>query len=129
MTEHGGWQPPPGLRWTAGAIALALVGLLFHQGAQPYAVGLIPSPWDKLAHVALFGVIAALSWLMTGGRRPWASVAIAVIIGVADEAAQWALPGRRPGWDDLLADALGAGLVVWMLGRWARRAGTGSEGR
>ena len=51
--------------------ALLVVGILFGLfvgGAQPVAVGLIPSPWDKLAHASLFAVLAACIGLASGLR-------------------------------------------------------------
>ncbi len=101
---------------------LAMVAALFHQGAQPYAVGLIPSPWDKLAHLSLFGLLAALVWLVANARRPWLVLMAVTSIGMADELLQMRLPGRQAGIDDLIADVLGAAVVLWILSRLARRA-------
>jgi hypothetical protein len=33
---------------------------LFYLGAQPFAAGLIPVPWDKLAHLAVFAFLTTL---------------------------------------------------------------------
>jgi hypothetical protein len=38
---------------------------LFYLGAQPFAAGLIPAPWDKLAHLAVFAVLTTLLWIGT----------------------------------------------------------------
>ena len=105
----------------AAAVMLAMVAALFHQGAQPYAVELILSPWDKLAHLALFGLLAALFWLMANARHPWLVLLAVAAIGAIDELAQLRLPGRQPGLDDLLADVLGAAVALWILSRIARR--------
>jgi len=43
-------------------------------------------------------------------------------IGMADELLQMRLPGRQAGIDDLIADVLGAAVVLWILSRLARRA-------
>ena len=99
---------------------LALVLALFHQGAQPYAVGLVPEPWDKLAHMAVFAVIAALFWLMARARRPWLVLLAVAAIGAADEWAQLSQPGRQAGLADLAADVAGAALALWCLTRLAR---------
>ena len=84
------------------------------------AVGLIPEPWDKFAHAAVFGALAmavepGLGW--RGRARPVAGFAVAMLVGVADEWHQVFLPGRSAGLDDLTADAVGAALGAWAL-RW-----------
>jgi VanZ family protein len=104
---------PAARRWrvAAGLLALALPAGLWFGGAQPVAVGLVPSPWDKLAHAAVFAALAAAIACASGlrGRRMvWLAFAGALLVGVADEWHQTSLPGRLAGWDDLAADALGA---------------------
>jgi len=91
-------------------VVLMLVGL-FVGGALPIAVGLIPAPWDKMAHAAFFFVFSLL-------LARWVSLPVALVImlallvGAADEIHQLFLPGRQAGWDDWLADAVGTGLVL-----------------
>jgi VanZ family protein len=105
-------------RWMRMLALLAFVFVLanlFWHGAQPYAVGVVPAPWDKLAHLTVYGGFGALAWVMLGGGRPTADVLApmaAVLVGVADEFAQSFNPGRVVGLDDLIADAIGAVLVV-----------------
>lgn len=118
------------MRWLQRALRLAAmvaaIGLpigLFYGGAQPVAVGLIPAPWDKLAHVAVFAVLAgAIGYAsgLRGARMWWLAFAGALAVGAADEWQQLSLPGRSPGWDDLVADALGAALGATAL-RWRTR--------
>ena len=118
------------MRWLQRALRLAAitaaVGLpmgLFYGGAQPVAVGLIPAPWDKLAHVAVFAVLAgAIGYAsgLRGARMWWLAFAVALAVGAADEWHQLSLPGRGPGWGDLLADAVGAALGATAL-RWRTR--------
>ena len=118
------------MRWLQRALRLAAitaaVGLpmgLFYGGAQPVAVGLIPAPWDKLAHVAVFAVLAgAIGFAsgLRGARMWWLAFAVALAVGAADEWHQLSLPGRGPGWGDLLADAVGAALGATAL-RWRAR--------
>jgi heme/copper-type cytochrome/quinol oxidase subunit 2 len=48
------------MHWVALAVAMLMLAALFMGGAQPEAAGLIPAPWDKLAHVAFFFVFALL---------------------------------------------------------------------
>ena len=91
--------------------ALFLVAGLFIGGAQPVAVGLVPVPWDKVAHATVF---AAIAFLLTFSRvrRHWgwllASVLLTTAVGGADEIHQYLLPGRSCDWADFAADALGA---------------------
>ena len=116
----------------AGAVLLMVVGL-FVGGAQPVAVGLFTEPWDKLAHATVFTVLTALLAVALQGRppqpgacwalRPGAALAVAALlagaVGVADELHQTTLPGRVAGLDDLLADAVGIGLGLWVAwGLW-----------
>lgn len=49
--------------------ALILFSLFVWGGSRPEAAGLIPAPWDKLAHLAWFGVLAGLLHLGFGLRR------------------------------------------------------------
>ena len=74
---------------------------------------MISPPWDMLAHLAWYATLAGL--LVLGlGRRAW----LWVLAGW-DVWHQFDLPGRSPGIDDWLADALGvlAGVeVVWVMG-------------
>jgi VanZ family protein len=53
-----------------------------------------PSPFDLLAHVAVYGFLAALVWLALEGQYPWLAVAIVAAYGAADEFRQLILPGR-----------------------------------
>lgn len=119
------------LRMLAVAAVVFLLSGLFIGGAQPVAVGLIPSPWDKLVHTAVFMALtlalmlaagAPLQWrgglrLPAGRGVLWGSTLLALLAGAADELHQaWFLPGRQAGWDDWLADGLGVALVAaWVL--------------
>ena len=73
----------------------------------------------KLAHACFFFVFAFL--LSRYVSLPITLViALAMLIGAADEIHQSFLPGRVAGWDDWLADVVGAsmGLIcVFLLGR------------
>lgn len=104
-----------------GASVAVPVGL-FYAGAQPYAVGLIPSPWDKFAHAAVFAVLAAAIGYASGlrGSRMGALAFLgASAVGAMDELHQAWLPGRNAGWDDLAADLAGSllGTAALLLGR------------
>ena len=116
------------LRIASVLALLLLVPGLFVGGAQPVAVGLIPVPWDKVAHCVLFAGFAGLIGLSAGllplrrGGLLVLAFAGALAIGIADELHQATLPGRQAGWDDLAADAVGALIGTWVLARlgWAR---------
>ena len=90
------------------AAAIVLIANLFVLGAQPFAVGLIPSPWDKLAHAVLFALLGALLVVATDGRRRGLVLAVLVAVAIADELSQTELPGRVVSLGDLAADAAGA---------------------
>lgn len=99
------------VRLAAVVAAIAVPVGLFYGGAQPIAVGLIPEPWDKLAHVLVYAVLAASVGYASGWRgRPvwWLAFTVALAVGALDEFHQMTLPGRAAGWDDLACDALGA---------------------
>lgn len=97
------------IRWLALIVALLMLAALFVGGAQPQAVGLIPAPWDKLAHATFFFVFAFL--LSRFVSLPIAVVIVlSLLVGAADEIHQSFLPGRVAGWEDWLADAVGTGL-------------------
>jgi len=100
-------------------VALAIVLGLLLLGAQPFAVGLVPSPWDKFAHGFVFALLAAAIGLasgLRGGRMVLLAFTGALLVGVMDEWHQVFLPGRQAGWDDLAADAVG-GLLGAVLAR------------
>ena len=116
------------VRLLCAAAVLLLVAGLFVGGSQPVAVGLLTAPWDKLAHAMVFAVLAALLALALHGKppqlgarwalRPGAALAVAAVlagaVGVADELHQATLPGRVAGLDDLLADAVGVCVGLWV---------------
>ena len=109
----------------AAIAVVAASAALFIAGAMPFAVNLIPSPWDKLAHVALFALISAAIGVASGARG-WRMLAFsisgAVTVGILDELHQALLPGRNAGWDDLAADMAGAFIGAVVLAR-SRRSG------
>jgi VanZ family protein len=109
------------LRVLAILLALAILFGLFVLGAQSFAVGLIPVPWDKLAHLVVFAVLAAAIGLASG-LRGWRMVLLAVggalLVGVLDEWHQVILPGRQVGLDDLAADVVGGLIGALLVSRW-----------
>ncbi len=98
-------------RVVAALLLAVIAGALFIGGAQPFAVNLIPAPWDKFAHLALFALISAAIGLASGRsgvRMVLLAVAGALLLGLVDEWHQGFLPGRNAGLEDLAADLLGA---------------------
>ena len=93
------------------AAAVAITFELFHLGAQPAAAGLVPAPWDKLAHFIVYALLTALLWKATGGRLPVVVVAAVMLVGGLDELHQAGLPGRFASVGDFLVDA-GAALCT-----------------
>ncbi|ACV34203.1 VanZ family protein [Accumulibacter sp.] len=96
-----------GRRWALALAALGIV-LLFAVGWTPLAVGLFVTPWDKVAHVVSFGLLAGLLSQGLGRHRlAWAFL-LAALVGGADELHQLQLPGRSADWLDFASDACGA---------------------
>lgn len=96
------------LRGLCLVLAAAIISLLFYLGAQPFAAGLIPAWWDKLAHLAVYAALTALLWIGTAGRMPLAVIAAVIAIGALDELHQAGLPGRHADAIDFLTDACAA---------------------
>jgi VanZ family protein len=96
-------------------LAVLLLGLFVWGGNQPQAAGLIPAPWDKLAHLTWFATLAGLLVLGLRGLGTGIPLMVALAcmaLGAWDEWRQLALPGRNFGLDDLLADGVGIALGV-----------------
>lgn len=105
------------LRRLCLVLAAAVVFQLFYLGAQPFAAGLIPPPWDKFAHFLVFSALTALLWFGTAGRMPLVVIAAVVAIGALDELRQAGLPGRSADAADFLVDAaaIGCACIVMLL--------------
>jgi uncharacterized protein YfiM (DUF2279 family) len=103
-------------------LAVVLAGTGLHVlGAQAFAVGLLHSPWDKLAHVMTFAFLGGAIGLASGTqgwRQAFFCITGALLMGVMDEWHQSYLPGRVASWSDLLADVAGGVLAATLLGVW-----------
>ena len=113
--------------WRALSLVLAalIVFNLFYLAAKPFAAGLFPAPWDKLAHLTVYAGLTALLWLATGGRMTFTVVAAVIAIGGLDELHQANIPGRVSDIADFATDAIagvGAGALMLLYAR--RRART-----
>ena len=98
-----------------GFLAIGMMAGVTWAGAQPFAVGMFAEPWDKVAHMVLFGSLAFVVGMAfcpdwKHGWR-WALV-VALLFAGFDEVRQIWLPGRVAAWGDFLADAVGAGLGI-----------------
>lgn len=93
---------------------LTFLGGVFVGGAQPEAAGLIPAPWDKLAHVVSFGL---LTLMLDLALRPtaWLLAALPLSVSALDEFHQAFLPGRYASIEDWLSGALGVAIACWLL--------------
>lgn len=97
--------------------ATTLVVMLFWGGNQPFAVGLFPVPYDKVAHSLYFGALSMMLWFGTGGRWPVLIVVAVSAIGGLDELHQGTLPGRVADIYDFLFDTAAAGLAIAALAK------------
>lgn len=95
--------------------AVTMMVMLFWGGSQPFAAGIFPVPYDKIAHSLYFGALSLLLWF--GTRRRWPVLLFVAVsaIGGLDELHQAALPGRVADVYDFLFDAAAAGLVILAL--------------
>jgi VanZ family protein len=134
-SEHGKTNPGEELpastsTWRWWLLPLIWMGVIFFLSAQPdfdFAPDLwTTDPFSLAAHFLEYGVLAALFWLAAhrteglGRRATWIAFGLAVAYALTDEFHQSFVPGRVPDVRDLLADAVGAALVLWLLARMER---------
>lgn len=75
--------------------------------------------FDKVAHFAIFGLLATLvARAGFPGRRAWLAVLIVSLFGLSDEWHQSFTPGRDVEVLDWVADSLGALVAVAVYGGW-----------
>jgi len=106
------------------ALLAALVLLAAYVWATASRSGrAIPVPWDKLAHLVWYAILAGL--LLLGlGRRAWPWVLAGTLLFAGwDEWHQFALPGRSAGMDDWLEDAFGVVTGILITHKIGRRFG------
>jgi len=119
------WYRP--LKSGCVALAIVLLGSLTWFNAQPVAVGLLPSPWDRVAHFSVFFVLAGLFAFGVRKKRVWLPVVFLVGYAIFDEMRQFVLPGRTPDLGDFAVDIIGVavGVIVSLVAR--RLLSIGSE--
>jgi VanZ family protein len=114
------------VRIAATLLALGIVVSLFLGGAQPIAVNLVPEPWDKLLHGAVFALLAGALGLASGfpgWRSPTVAFVGSLLVGLLDEWHQLYLPGRQAGYPDFIADMAGSFIGAISLALWSRKRG------
>lgn len=110
-------------------LVVILLVLYFWGNDQPEAAGLIPAPWDKLAHLGWYALLSGLLLVATG-RQAWLWVIAGMLLLAGwDEWHQFALPGRQPGLDDWVADAFGIAAGTGLSHAVGRRLWPAGEGR
>lgn len=92
------------------AVVVGIFFLLFGFGSTPASGNLVPAPWDKGVHLAVFATLAVGLRLLMPGLPGWMLFGLAAVVAIADETHQLLVPTRQPAWDDGLADLLGAAL-------------------
>jgi VanZ family protein len=111
-------------RW--GAV-LAWMGLIYWFSAQS-SFALLDHVWQPsllsiAAHFTEYAVLAALLWLALRKTPALARLAtpvafgLAVLYALSDEWHQSFVPGRYPDGRDVLVDALGAAVALWLVRR------------
>jgi VanZ family protein len=82
---------------------------------------------DKLAHITVYAILGFFTMgALTGTLRlrriprPWLAVLLVIAYGVLDEIHQHFVPGRTPDIFDVMADATGGMLGVWLFYRIVR---------
>ncbi len=102
-------------------------GAIFLQSSFPVPAGLPSLPHlDKAVHAVIYGGLAVL-FCRALRRRPafrdrmgkvgWLSFGATVLYGLSDELHQSLVPGRSAEAFDLLADAAGALVGIWLFAR------------
>ena len=112
---------PPMVRAVCLALAALIVFNLFYLAAKPFAAGLFPAPWDKVAHLLVYGGLTALVWVVTGGRMTFTVIAAVVVVGGLDELHQADIPGRVSDVADFATDVLAGFAAGTLMLLYARR--------
>ena len=97
-------------------VAITIVWLS-SRSSYPFGISL-PSPFDKVAHMTAFGVLAAfleIAWRRTRPglsvvRRLSAILIVLAVFGASDEIHQYFVPGRSCNLYDWMADVAGGAL-------------------
>lgn len=132
MTDHRAPRAPegrdrsgagPAAAWWSAAAAYG--GLIFLASSRPEPLGIqhLPLFADKAIHAAVYGGLSFVLWKALRGSLRDASarrvallaLGLTTLYGVSDEFHQSFVPGRSADVFDVAADAVGAGLVQWLV--------------
>ena len=100
---------------------IAVMGIIFFLSQQPGTTFKLPMPLgaDKLAHAALYAILAATAIFALLPARPQKKIPAGLLVvlfcllyGISDEFHQSFVPGREPSGGDILADTAGAAVAV-----------------
>ncbi|MBW7994965.1 MAG: VanZ family protein [Candidatus Glassbacteria bacterium] len=105
-------------RWLPVILWMALIFTLSGIPLNGHVIRLFRHQ-DKLIHVFEYGILGLLlaRTVFAAGMpvmRYWYCIGASVLVGAVDEFHQSFVPGRMMDWHDLLADAGGALLFVWL---------------
>ena len=95
--------------------AMALVAQLLFFPEPAFVPSITAVITDKALHAAVFGALAVLLYVLAGGRTTLAVFVAVMGIGVLDELRQAFVPGREADLADLLADAAGAAVALYLV--------------
>jgi len=109
--------------WTLVVLALLLAPIGDFQDHMPGGF----RHWDKLAHIALFGitgVVSAYGSVFVGSvkNRILFALAFSLTLAVATEAAQRYIGGRTGSFYDLLSDVAGLSFALLLYSLWRLRS-------
>jgi VanZ family protein len=90
----------------------AVIGYVSHQPLTGVELPFIH--FDKLMHLAEFGLLMLLAWHATGRRLAMACL-LTLAFGCSDEWHQALVPGRDASGLDLIADGVGASLMAGLI--------------
>lgn len=111
---------------------LAWMGIIFWFSSQPQPFEM-PESWQqelvgKAGHVIGYAGLAFLWWRALAAHRSTSerrvlvlAFLLPVLYAVSDEYHQTFVPGRSGSLMDVLIDAAGAGIGLWLLHRWRKR--------
>jgi hypothetical protein len=115
--------PSVALKTLIAGVNLGLAVFIFYLGTLDGGPNVQDLPGkDKLGHALAFGLLAltqlwALRAFGFGARRsqPFLAASASTALGAVLELVQLGIPTRTADWFDLLADAVGAGVVVLVV--------------
>lgn len=120
-------RPKPG-RWLRdGAPLILWMALIFWLSSRSTLVAIEDDSAEKLvfngAHLFTYAILAWLWWRALSPQRQldstrlWLALGLTILYGVSDEVHQSFVPGRAAQLTDLLFDAAGAGVMIWLIWR------------